>query len=219
MGLSQAHLRNLGTFIFNMKLIFASNNLNKIKEIRSLAGNMLEIQTMYEAGFDLEINEPHETLEENAAEKSKTIYKITRENCFSEDSGLEVEILNGQPGVKSARYAGKEKSTDKNIEKLLGELKNETNRKACFRTVISLIINGKENKFEGITEGMIMLEKRGNNGFGYDPVFLPNGSDKTFGEMELEEKNKYSHRRKALEKMLAFLTTSCFINENEQLNF
>ena len=202
-----------------MKLIFASNNLNKIKEIRSLTGNLIEIQTMNEAGFDLDINEPHETLEENASEKSKTIFKITGENCFSEDSGLEVEILNGQPGVRSARYAGNEKSTDKNIEKLLAELKSEINRKACFRTVISLIINGKENKFEGITEGMIMMEKRGNNGFGYDPIFLPNGSDKTFGEMELEEKNKFSHRRKAFEKMLTLLTTSSFINETEQSNF
>lgn len=193
-----------------MKLIFASNNLNKIKEIRSLTGNLIEIQTMNEAGFDLDINEPHETLEENAAEKSITIFKITGENCFSEDSGLEVEILNGQPGVRSARYAGNEKSTDKNIEKLLAELKSEINRKACFRTVISLIINGKENKFEGITEGMIMMEKRGNNGFGYDPIFLPNGSDKTFGEMELEEKNKFSHRRKAFEKMLAFINNIFF---------
>ena len=197
-----------------MKLIFASNNQHKTNEIRLLTGKLFEIQTMKEAGIDMDIAEPHDTLEDNASEKSKTIFKITGENCFSEDTGLEVEILNGKPGVRSARYASEENSSEKNIDKLLNELTGVSNRKARFRTIISLIIERNEIKFEGIIEGTISNEKRGNMNFGYDPVFVPTGSERTFGEMEMEEKNKFSHRRKALEKMLAFLTTSSYINNN-----
>ena len=189
-----------------MKLIFATNNQHKVEEVRSILGNEFEIKTLKEAGINIDIPEPHETLEENASEKSKVIYQLTKTNCFSEDTGLEVEALNGEPGVKSARYAGDQKSFDDNIERLLSKLKDQTNRKARFRAVISLILDGNEHLFEGISEGVIINEKKGNLGFGYDPVFVPNGSNKTFGEMELPEKNQYSHRQKAVEKLVVFLT-------------
>lgn len=188
-----------------MKLIFATNNHYKIEEIRSVIGKQFEIMTLKEAGINMEIPEPHNTLAANASEKSKTIYALTGVNCFSEDTGLEVTALNGDPGVKSARYAGEEKSFNKNIEKLLKNLEGMTNQSARFRTVISLIIDGKEYLFEGIAEGKIISEKRGNMGFGYDPVFVPSGSTKTFAEMDLKEKNLFSHRRKATEKLVAFL--------------
>lgn len=188
-----------------MKLIFATNNQHKADEMRFVTGNKFELLTLKESGFNIDIPEPYDTLEANASKKSKTIYNLTHINCFSEDTGLEVEALGGEPGVKSARYAGDEKSFAKNIEKLLANLENKSNRKARFRAVISLIIDGKETLFEGISEGTIIKEKRGNLGFGYDPVFVPNGSIKTFAEMDMEEKNKYSHRSKAAEKLVAFL--------------
>jgi XTP/dITP diphosphohydrolase len=189
-----------------MKLIFASNNQHKVDEIRSVLGKNFEIVPLKEAGINMDIPEPHETLEANASEKSKVIYQLLKTNCFSEDTGLEVEALNGEPGVKSARYAGEEKSFDKNIEKLLANLKNKPSRKARFRTVISLIINGREHLFEGMAEGTILTERKGSLGFGYDSVFVPNGANKTFAEMDLAEKNLFSHRRKAVEKLVAFLT-------------
>lgn len=188
-----------------MKLIFATNNDNKVAEIRAVTGNKFDILTLKEAGIDIDIPEPHDTLEKNATEKSLTIYKMTHTNCFSEDTGLEVESLNGEPGVKSARYAGDDRSFDKNIDKLLNKLAGSDNRRARFRTVISLIIDGKEDLFEGIAEGKIIDIRKGTNGFGYDPVFVPNGSNKTFAEMDMEEKNRYSHRKKATEKLIAFL--------------
>ena len=189
-----------------MKLIFATNNQHKVEEIRSVIGNPFEILTLKDAGIDIDIPEPHDTLEANASEKSRTIYQMTNCNCFSEDTGLEVEALNGKPGVTSARYAGENKSFDKNIEKLLANLENKSSRKARFRAIISLIIDGKEYLFEGISNGVIIKEKKGSLGFGYDPVFVPDGSSKTFAEMDIDEKNKYSHRRKATQKMVAFLT-------------
>jgi len=188
-----------------MRLIFATNNMHKVEEIRSVVTNEFEIVTLLEAGIDIDIPEPHSTLEKNASEKSKTIYRLTGTNCFSEDTGLEVEALDGEPGVKSARYAGDDKSFDNNIEKLLSTLGNNQNRKARFRTVLSLMINGKEFLFEGICKGNIIKEKRGTNGFGYDPIFVPDGSDKTFAEMSLDEKNVYSHRKKATDKLVIFL--------------
>ncbi|MBS1610684.1 MAG: RdgB/HAM1 family non-canonical purine NTP pyrophosphatase [Bacteroidetes bacterium] len=188
-----------------MKLIFATNNDKKVAEIRAVTGNKFDILTLKEAGIDIDIPEPHDTLEKNATEKSLTIYKMTHTNCFSEDTGLEVESLNGEPGVKSARYAGDDRSFDKNIDKLLNKLAGSDNRRARFRTVISLIIDGKEDLFEGIAEGKIIDIRKGTNGFGYDPVFVPNGSNKTFAEMDMEEKNRYSHRKKATEKLIAFL--------------
>ncbi len=190
-----------------MKFIFATNNKYKIEEIRSVVKDKFEIITLKEAGIDIDIPEPHSTIEKNAGEKSKTIYQLTKINCISEDTCLEVKALNNEPGVKSARYAGNDKSFDKNIEKLLSKLENISNRKARFRTVISLIIHGKENLFEGICEGKIIDRKRGSYGFGYDPVFIPDGASLTFAEMEMEEKNKYSHRKKATDKLLAFLET------------
>ncbi|HUR67382.1 MAG TPA: RdgB/HAM1 family non-canonical purine NTP pyrophosphatase [Chitinophagaceae bacterium] len=189
-----------------MKLIFATNNQHKVEEIRSVLDNTLQIITLKEAGIDTDIPEPYDTLEENAAAKSRTIFEMTGLNCFSEDTGLEVIALAGEPGVKSARYAGDNRSFDANIEKLLANLATKADRSARFRTVISLLIGGKETLFEGICEGRIIEEKRGNKGFGYDPVFIPNGSRLTFAEMEMAEKNKYSHRKKATEKLVAFLT-------------
>lgn len=190
----------------SMKLIFATNNQHKAEEIRHVTGDKFELMTLKEAGIDIDIPEPHDTLEANATEKSQTIYRRTGTSCFSEDTGLEVTALNGEPGVKSARYAGDDKSFDKNIEKLLDKLKDKPNRAARFRTVISLIMDGKETLFEGICPGKIIHKKKGSEGFGYDPVFVPDGSDKTFAEMNLEEKSRFSHRKKATEKLVAFLS-------------
>lgn len=188
------------------KIIFATNNPNKVEEIKSIVSGMFNIVSLKEAGITVDIPEPHDTLEENASEKSLTIYKLTGENCFSEDTGLEVEALNGEPGVKSARYAGEAKNNSDNIEKLLQALAGIENRSARFRTVISLIINGTENKFEGICTGKIIKEPKGTMGFGYDSIFIPEGSLKTFAEMNMEEKNKFSHRKKATAKLASFLS-------------
>ena len=190
-----------------MKLIFATNNQHKVEEIRHAIHSNFELLTLKEAGINIDIPEPHDTLEENATEKSKTIYNLTNTSCFSEDTGLEVAALNGEPGVKSARYAGEDKSFDKNIDKLLENLKGKQDTRARFRTVISLILEGQETQFEGICNGKIIPERRGNHGFGYDPVFVPDGSKKTFAEMELAEKDLYSHRAKATQKLVAFLNT------------
>lgn len=188
-----------------MKLIFATNNKHKVDEIRSVTGNEPEIITLQEAGIDIDIPEPYDTLEENASNKSRAIFEMTGTNCFSEDTGLEVPALHGEPGVKSARYAGDDRSPDANIDKLLSNLAGITDRAARFRTVISVLIEGRETLFEGICDGQIIDKKRGKLGFGYDPVFIPAGSDKTFAEMGMEEKNKFSHRSKAMEKLVAFL--------------
>ncbi len=169
-----------------MTLIFATNNQHKVKEIRNVLGQTLNIITLKEAGIEADIPEPYDTLEANATAKSKTIYQMTGINCFSEDTGLEVVSLDGEPGVKSARYAGEHRSFDANIDKLLSNLAGRQDRSARFRTVISLLIDGKETLFEGICNGQIITEKRGDMGFGYDPVFIPEGSDRTFAEMSLE---------------------------------
>lgn len=189
-----------------MKLIFATNNQHKVEEIRHAIHSRFELLTLKEAGINIDIPEPHDTLEENATEKSKTIYNLTNISCFSEDTGLEVAALNGEPGVKSARYAGEDKSFDKNIDKLLENLKGRQDTRARFRTVISLILDGQETQFEGICNGKIIPERRGSHGFGYDPVFVPDGSEKTFAEMDLAEKGRYSHRAKATQKLVAFLS-------------
>ena len=188
-----------------MKLIFATNNQHKVDEIRAVIGDKFELLTLSEAGINIDIPEPHDTLEASATEKSTVIYNLTGINCFSEDTGLEVKALNGEPGVKSARYAGENRSFDKNIEKFLHNLAGKTDWTAQFRAVISLIIDGKETQFEGICEGRIVAEKKGTDGFGYDPVFIPGGSNKTFAEMDLAEKTKYSHRARAVEKLVTFL--------------
>ena len=193
-----------------MRLIFASNNQHKIEELKAFAGKesdsyRIEIVSLKDAGIDIDIPEPHNTLEENASEKSWTIYKLTGSDCFSEDTGLEIEALNGEPGVKSARYAGEAKSFKDNIEKVLNKLANETNRNARFRAVISLIIEGKETQFEGICKGKIIDIPQGTEGFGYDPIFIPDGSNRSFAEMSIEEKNHFNHRTKAAAKLVAFL--------------
>lgn len=186
-------------------LLFASNNQHKADEIRAVLGSAFQIITLREAGIEIDIPEPHNTLAENAREKSMTIFNLTGKNCFAEDSGLEVAALNGAPGVKSARYAGDKANDDANINKVLKELENASARQARFRTVISLILKGKEFVFEGDCSGSILLERTGDRGFGYDPIFVPEGEQRSFGEMMMEEKKQWSHRSKAVDKMVAFL--------------
>jgi len=186
-------------------IIFATNNDNKVSEVRSILDGKFRIFSLKEAGIDIDIPEPYETLEENAREKAIVIHRLTNENCFAEDTGLEVDSLNGEPGVKSARYGGEGRSFEKNIDKLLDKLAESKNRNAQFRTIICLICKGKEKIFEGICKGTIIAERRGNSGFGYDPVFVPDGSSKTFAEMTMAEKNAFSHRNKAVEKLTNYL--------------
>lgn len=191
-----------------MHLIFATNNQHKVEEIRAVLPPDFTIKTLKEAGIDIDIPEPHDTLQENAREKAGTIYQLTGMDCFSEDTGLEVFSLNGEPGVKSARYAGEDKSFQKNIDKLLDKLKGTEDRTAQFRTVVCLIIGGNEHFFEGTCKGRILAAQKGTEGFGYDPVFVPDGADKTFAEMSLEEKNAFSHRRKAIDGLVLFLNNA-----------
>lgn len=188
------------------KLIFATNNQHKVEEIKSLIGSRFDVVSLKEAGIDINIPEPYDTLEANASQKSQTIYRLTGQNCFGEDTGLETEALNGEPGVKSARYAGEGKNSNDNIEKLLEALNGIKNRKAHFRTVISAIINGEEQLFSGTCEGDIAFEPKGKTGFGYDSIFIPKGDTRTFAEMSLEEKNIFSHRKKAVAQLLVFLS-------------
>ncbi len=195
-------------------LIFATNNNNKILEIRSILNDDMQIIGLREAGIITDIPEPHPTLEENAREKSNFIFKLTKSDCFSEDTGLEVMALNGEPGVKSARYAGDDSDNEKNIEKLLQKMTLVNDRTAQFRTVISLIVNGEEIQFEGICKGTITEIQRGNKGFGYDSIFIPEGSNKTFAEMEMSEKNKFSHRKKATSKLIDYLNNYYGKNQN-----
>ncbi len=191
-------------------IIFATNNENKVSEVRAILDETFRILSLKEAGIDIDIPEPYDSLEENAREKAIVIRRLTQQNCFAEDTGLEVTSLNGEPGVKSARYAGENRSFENNIDKLLSKLDNQENRKAQFRTIICLICNGKEKIFEGICKGTIIAERRGISGFGYDPVFIPEGSTKTFAEMTMAEKNIFSHRKKAMEKLTTYLkSNSC----------
>ena len=197
-----------------MELIFASNNKHKIEETKAIVRDAFTITSLSEAGIDIDIPEPHATIEANATEKSTVIHNLLCKDCFSEDTGLEVEALNGEPGVLSARYAGENKSAEKNIEKLLFNLQGVENRNAQFKTVISLILKGKEYTFEGICKGTILAYTRGKEGFGYDPVFLPTGSTKTLAEMNMQEKNTFSHRKNALTRMIAFLNHQKTIKTN-----
>jgi XTP/dITP diphosphohydrolase len=188
-----------------MEIIFASNNLNKIREINNILGNSFTLLSLQDLNMNEDIPENEMTLEGNALYKARYIFKTARKNVFADDTGLEVEALNGRPGVHSARFAGEKKDSDANIEKLLSLLKNETNRNARFRTVIALILDGREYLFEGTVTGKIIKERRGKQGFGYDPVFIPVGKSVTFAEMGLEEKNMISHRARAFEKLKHFL--------------
>lgn len=190
-----------------MKLIFATNNKHKVDEIRVALPAPYEIMSLSEAGINIDIPEPHDTLEDNAAEKARTIFELTHTNCFSEDTGLEVFSLNNEPGVHSARYAGEERSFEKNTEKLLAKLLGATNREARFRTAICLMLKGTAYYFEGVCEGKIALSPQGGAGFGYDPIFIPQGAGKTFAQMDIAEKNRYSHRRKAVDLLVKFLNT------------
>jgi XTP/dITP diphosphohydrolase len=187
------------------KLLFATNNRHKIEEIQNAVTNRIIITGLKDAGINIDIPEPYDSIERNAFEKSSTIFALTGMNCFSEDTGLEVESLNGEPGVRSARYAGDNATGEQNIDKLLRNLDGVENRKAQFRTMISLIWNGERHFFEGKCEGVILTERRGTGGFGYDSVFMPTDSNRSFGEMGMQEKNRYSHRRKAADKLVLFL--------------
>ena len=188
-----------------MKIIFASNNKNKVQEIQKQVPASIQIVTLDEIGCTEDIAETGNTLEENAIIKANYITEKYGLPCFADDTGLEIEALNGEPGVYSARYAGKERNDEANMNKVLKNLENQTNRKAQFKTVIALNLNNKQHLFTGIVEGKIRTEKTGTNGFGYDPIFEPENVGKTFAEMTLEDKNKLSHRGRAVEKLIAFL--------------
>jgi XTP/dITP diphosphohydrolase len=190
-----------------MTLVFATNNQHKVDEIRAALPPQLRIVTLREAGIDIDIPEPHDTLEANAREKAETIARLYEVDCFSEDTGLEIAALNGEPGVKSARYAGDDRSSADNVAKVLSGLSGKTDRRARFRTVICLLLHGTEHLFEGICTGQIANVPDGAAGFGYDPIFIPDGADHTFATMSLSEKNRFSHRRKAMDKLVAFLNT------------
>lgn len=191
--------------IFIMILIFASNNENKIREIRSILGNAFSLRSLSDLNITEDIPEEEPLIEENALAKARYVHNITGMNVFADDTGLEVQALNGLPGVHSARFAGENKDSAANIEKVLLMLGKNENRKARFRTVIALILENKEYLFEGIVEGTIINEKKGKEGFGYDPVFVPDGKNTTFAEMDLSEKNTVSHRARAFDKLKEFL--------------
>lgn len=186
-------------------LVLASNNAHKVEEIKAVLPAHFRVITLAQAGIHQDIPEPHHTLQDNAAEKARVIFGLTRRDCFSEDTGLEVTALDGAPGVHSARYAGEARSGEQNIALLLRNLEGKPDRSARFRTVICLLLGEKEHFFEGICTGTILEKPRGAGGFGYDAVFQPNGADHSFAEMTLEEKNRFSHRRKAVDMLVAFL--------------
>lgn len=188
-----------------MSIVFASGNRHKLEEVQQKLPDHLDVISMRDIGFNGDIEEPGETLEENARIKAAFIHDRYRVDCFADDTGLEVEALNGAPGVYSARYAGEGCSFGDNVEKLLREMTGKANRKARFRTVIHLFLANKEYVFDGVVNGTITTESHGTDGFGYDPVFMPDGYDRTFAEMTLEEKNAISHRALAVEKLSGFL--------------
>lgn len=187
------------------KLIFATNNKHKLAELRNLLDKEYNVMSPADFGFNEEVPEDFETLKENALQKAKYINDRLLYNCFADDTGLEIEALNGAPGVYSARYAGESCSFEDNVKKVLEQMKGFNNRRACFRTVICLIYNKKEYFFEGVIKGEIIRKNDGSAGFGYDPVFKPDGYSSTFAEMSMEEKNKISHRAIAAGKLADFL--------------
>lgn len=188
-----------------MKFVIATNNIFKVEEIRHALGRRIELLTLNDIGFSGDIPESEKTIEGNAIQKARYIYERYKINCFADDTGLEIEALNGEPGVYSARYAGEGCRFEDNIKKVLSAMRTAQNRSARFRTVIALIINGKPETFEGVVKGIICKRKRGKNGFGYDPIFQPEGMNKTFAEIPLEEKNKMSHRAIAIRKLVHYL--------------
>jgi XTP/dITP diphosphohydrolase len=187
-----------------MKLCFATRNQHKIEEVASVLGADYTLLSLNDIGCKDELPETQNTIAGNSLQKAQYIWEHFGADCFADDSGLEVSILNGEPGVDSAHYAGT-RDFDKNIQKLLTNLGNNTQREAQFKTVITLIRQGKVQQFEGIVKGQILFEKRGEHGFGYDPVFLPDGYEHTFGEMDLAQKNQISHRSRALQKLIEYL--------------
>jgi len=188
-----------------MQIVFATNNANKLREIRNILGNSFSLLSLGDLNIRDDIPENEATLEGNALQKARCIHRLLKMNVFADDTGLEIEALNGLPGVNSARFAGENKDFDANIDKALQMMGSTSNRKARFRTVIALILDDKEYLFEGIIKGKIISKRRGKEGFGYDPVFVPQGRDLTFAEMSLEEKNRISHRAKAFMKLRSFL--------------
>ncbi len=188
-----------------MHLVFATQNRNKLAEIQQLMPSNIQLKGLADMGCDEDIPETSPNLEGNALQKARYVYEKFDCNCFSDDTGLEIEALNGEPGVLSARYAGIEKDAEANMAKVLKGLTSSINRKARFRTAIALILNGKEFLFEGIVEGQIAFKKEGEQGFGYDPIFIPDGETRSFAQMTMAEKGTMSHRKRALEKLLNFL--------------
>lgn len=188
-----------------MELVFATNNQHKLKELQAILGDKIRLLSLKDIGCFEEIPEEQPSLEGNARQKALYVFEKYGYPCFADDTGLEIYALNGDPGVYSARFAGPEKDANSNMEKVLGRLEKINNRKARFRTVIALITGDQEELFEGIVEGEIITEKRGDSGFGYDPIFLPDGFDKTFAEMELADKNTISHRGRAVQKLIIYL--------------
>lgn len=190
-----------------MSLVFATNNKHKLEEISHLLEGTYEIIPLEAIGCHDDIQEDHETLEENALQKARYIKEHYGCDCFADDTGLEIEALNGQPGVYSARYAGPAKDSKANMQKVLDNMQNQANRKACFRTIIALILDGQEYLFEGRVDGEILTEQHGSAGFGYDPIFRPEGFKESFAEMDLDTKNSISHRGRAVSKLVDFLKT------------
>jgi len=187
------------------KLVFATNNHHKLNEISNIEGLNVEIVCLKDIGFNEEIPEDFDTLEENALQKARIVHDKTGLDCFADDTGLEIDALDGRPGVFSARYAGEPGNSEENIKKVLVELSGKTNRAARFRTVIALIIDGQELIFEGLVEGEMLAEKHGADGFGYDPIFMPTGYSESFAEMDLMMKNKISHRARAMRQLINYL--------------
>jgi XTP/dITP diphosphohydrolase len=188
-----------------MRLCFATNNKHKIKEIEALLGSSYQLLSLEDIGCDVELPEDQDTLEGNSLQKAQYVYAHFQVDCFADDTGLEVTALNGAPGVYSARYAGPEKDTTANMALLLKNLGGKSDRSAQFRTVITLILGGRQIQFEGIVKGKIAEHHHGEKGFGYDPIFIPEGYSKTFAEMSQEEKNKISHRGLAIQKLVKYL--------------
>ncbi len=188
-----------------MQLVFCTNNQHKIDEVQQIFNQKIHFLTLHEVGFAQDIPEPFLTLEENSLIKSQTVYDFCGKNCFSEDTGLFVNALQGQPGVLSARYAGPQASSTDNIQKLLHELQTHKDRSAYFKTVVTLIIKNTIHQFSGTCQGIITTDIQGTQGFGYDPIFVPDGSTLSFAQMNLTEKNMFSHRRKAFDSFTQFL--------------
>lgn len=182
-----------------MKIIFATSNQHKLKEIKSISPEGIEIVSLKDIGFEGDLPETHETIEENSLEKAETLSRKFNTACFAEDTGLIIDSLNGEPGVYSARYAGENATFEDNVKKVLAKMQGIENRTARFKTVITYYSEGSFVQFEGITEGRMTNEPIGESGFGYDPIFIPTGSDRTYAEMTLEEKNAFSHRKKSFD--------------------